>query len=339
MRMSTSSSTIRMSCAMTGSAQLSRLVGHVRMIRRASLGGGEYQHDPRPARFPIFQNQLSLVIFHNLLNYRETQAGPFRARRHIRLGQPLTALLRQAFAVDLDDYRGLAPLIGHRRANMSCKVCPLLGHSYLDRLDRILYDIDQGLTNETRVAANCHRTGWEIRLKGNLGMGSALQEHRLARDLDQVFRPEHRRRHPCKRGEFVDHAADITHMPDDRIGADREGFRVVLDLLEISAPQPLRRQLDRGQWVLDLVRNATGDIGPGCLALCRQQFGNVVECDDEAADFAAVMLGRAAPAIGRVGPGGALPRRATRPFRAPPPRGPDRSIARDQLRATTMRSG
>src|SRR5271167_831950 len=102
MRMSASSSTIRMSCAMSNRTQLQRLGGGVRTFRRAGLGG-EDQPDPRPLRFPIFQHQLSPVIFHDLLDDGEAQTRPLRPRRYIGLGQSLTALARQAFAVVLDD--------------------------------------------------------------------------------------------------------------------------------------------------------------------------------------------------------------------------------------------
>src|SRR6516225_8614391 len=148
---------------------------------------------------------------------------------------------------------------------MSCRICALLGDSILYR---ILYDVDQGLAYETRVATNHYRAGRENCLKGNIRMGGALQEHGLAHNFDQILRLDHWRGHSREGGEFIDHAADITDVPDNRIGAHREGFRVVLDLLEISAPQSLRRQLYRGQRVLDLVRDPTGDIGPGRLALC-----------------------------------------------------------------------
>ncbi len=37
--------------------------------------------------------------------------------------------------------------------------------------------------------------------------------------------------------------------------------------------------------------DAAGDIGPGGLALRRQELGDVVEGDDKAADLAAVLLG------------------------------------------------
>ena len=56
---------------------------------------------------------------------------------------------------------------------------------------------------------------------------------------------------------------------------------VVISLRE-AALQPLGRELDRRQRVLDLVRDAARDIGPGGLALRRLQLGDVVEGDDEA---------------------------------------------------------
>ena len=46
--------------------------------------------------------------------------------------------------------------------------------------------------------------------------------------------------------------------------------------------QPFRGELDRRQRILDLVRDAARDIGPGGLALRRLQFGDVVEGHDEA---------------------------------------------------------
>src|SRR5438874_13546775 len=80
-------------------------------------------------------------------------------------------------------------------------------------------------------------------------------------------------------------------MADDRVGADSEGVGILLDIAEIFAAQPLGGELDWGQRVLDLVRNAGGDIGPGRLALRRQQLGNVVEGDVIVADAAFILLG------------------------------------------------
>ena len=65
-----------------------------------------------------------------------------------------------------------------------------------------------------------------------------------------------------------------------------EGLRVVDDLLQIFALQPLGGELDRRQRILDLMGDAPGDIGPGRLALGAQQLGHVVEGDDEAVALA-----------------------------------------------------
>ena len=58
--------------------------------------------------------------------------------------------------------------------------------------------------------------------------------------------------------------------------------RIVGDGLAVLAPQPLGRKLDRRQRVLDLVRDAARDVGPGRGALRRHQIGDVVERDDVA---------------------------------------------------------
>ena len=70
-----------------------------------------------------------------------------------------------------------------------------------------------------------------------------------------------------------------------------ERLGIVLDFAEIFALQPLGRQLDRRQRILDLMGDAARDIGPGCLALRREQLGDVVEGDDIAFGFAVDALG------------------------------------------------
>src|SRR6185437_13552057 len=131
MRMSASSSTIKMSCAMTDRAQFQGLLGGSRVCRRTNFGGGEYQPDPRSFPLCILQHQLSLMIFHDLLDDGEAQAGPLCPGRHVRLGQPLAALLRQASAVILDNGRGLAALLGDRDADAARLTPASLGDSRL----------------------------------------------------------------------------------------------------------------------------------------------------------------------------------------------------------------
>ena len=81
----------------------------------------------------------------------------------------------------------------------------------------------------------------------------------------------------AKLRELVDHALDVVDLPDDRVGALVEHGRIVSDALAVLAAQPFGRELDRGQRILDLVRDAPRDVGPGRSALRRHQLGDVVE--------------------------------------------------------------
>src|SRR5579883_2830653 len=296
MRISASSSTIRMSCAMADGTHLPLLV---RQIRPAALAERKNQADPRPDRLAVLENQLPLVIFHDLFDDGETQARPLGARRHIGLGQTLAALLRQTLAVVLDDDGGLLPRLDQRHAQERRGVRPLFGDSRLDRLDAVLDDIDDRLADKPRIAADHDRMRRQHRLEGDLGMGGLLQDDGAAHDLDQIVGPQHRRRHPRKCGKLVDHAADIADMADDRVGADGKGLGILLDLPQVFATQPFGRELDRRQRVLDLVGDTAGDVGPGRFALGRQKLGDVVEGDDKAA-VVTVGFGGEAERFGRL---------------------------------------
>ena len=110
-----------------------------------------------------------------------------------------------------------------------------------------------------------------------------MQEHRLARGVGNILGGDHRLRHAGELGELVHHALDVVDLAHDRVGALIEHRRVVGDRLAVFAAQPLGRELDRGQRVLDLMGDAAGDVGPGRGALRRHQLGDVVERDDIAA--------------------------------------------------------
>src|SRR5437763_15390714 len=139
--MSASSSTIRMSCAMGNRTQFRGPVGRIWTERGTGIAG-EYQPHPCAATLAIFQHQLSQVIFHDLFDDSEAQPRALGSRRHIGLGEPLAALLRQAFTVILDDDQDLAVAVGHRDPNLSWRALAGLDDSRLDRFDRILADVD-----------------------------------------------------------------------------------------------------------------------------------------------------------------------------------------------------
>src|SRR3546814_19273013 len=86
--------------------------------------------------------------------------------------------------------------------------------------------------------------------------------------------------HPRKGRELVEHAPDVADVAHDGIGADLEGLGVARDLDDILALQALGGELDRGQRVLDLVRDAAGDVRPRRLAMGRQELGDLVDGDE-----------------------------------------------------------
>ena len=82
---------------------------------------------------------------------------------------------------------------------------------------------------------------------------------------------------PSKAREFVDHAPDIVDLAHDRVSALRKNAVILADRLAVFAAQPLGRQLDGGERVLDLVCDAARDVGPGRGTLGRDQRGDIVE--------------------------------------------------------------
>src|SRR3546814_11499644 len=79
-------------------------------------------------------------------------------------------------------------------------------------------------------------------------------------------------------------------MADDGVGAGDEGLLIARNLLEILALQAFGGELDRRQRILDLMGDTPCDIGPGRLALGREEFRYVIEGTDEPFDFMSVLL-------------------------------------------------
>ena len=109
------------------------------------------------------------------------------------------------------------------------------------------------------------------------GCATSCRNSACAGDLVDILLAEHRLGHAREVGEFVDHPPQVADLADDRAGQPLEGLRVRCDLLAEAALQPLGGELDRGQRVLDLMRDAPGDVGPGGAALVGQLVGDVVE--------------------------------------------------------------
>ena len=147
---------------------------------------------------------------------------------------------------------------------------------------RILDEIGDGLGEQPSVGQRHHRLVRKVELESDLGPAHLEQEHGLAHDLAHVVPLHHRLRHAGEGRELVDHAADIRHLADDGVGALVEHLAILGDGVAVFAADALGRELDRRQRILDLVRDAPRDVGPGGAALRADQLGHVVEGDDMA---------------------------------------------------------
>src|SRR3546814_8005667 len=83
----------------------------------------------------------------------------------------------------------------------------------------------------------------------------------------------------------------------DLIGELAEGRRIALDLVAETALEPLGGELERRQRILDLVRDAPGDVGPGRAPLVVQLLGDILETQAEAVDLRH-RLGRVSRGLG-----------------------------------------
>ena len=137
-----------------------------------------------------------------------------------------------------------------------------------------------------------HALARDLDREFNLGMPVALQENSLLADFRKILRFHRRLRHTGEGRKLVDHAAHVLDLAHDGVRAHREGLRVALDLFQVLAFQALRRKLDGGQGVLDLMGDAPGDVGPGRRALGGHQLRDIVEGDHVADDIAAKAFGR-----------------------------------------------
>src|SRR5271156_4582509 len=136
MRMSASSSTIRISCAMADRAQFHGLIRCIEALRSANFRGGEMEIDAGALPLSVLQDQLSVMIFHDLLDDGQTQARTLYPRGDIRLGQLLAPMLRQASPIVFDNHGGLAILLRDRHPDASCRARLILGPARFDRFDR-----------------------------------------------------------------------------------------------------------------------------------------------------------------------------------------------------------
>ncbi len=122
-------------------------------------------------------------------------------------------------------------------------------------------------------------------------MGDLLQEHGLANEFGERLLPEHRLGHSGEGRELVDHTPEVADLALDRPGQLDEGGVVLRQLGAIATVEPFGRQMDRGQRVLDLMRDPARDVRPGRTTLIRQSLRHVVEGQHPAVAVAHLVRG------------------------------------------------
>src|SRR5690348_1198930 len=100
MRMSASSSTTRMSCAMSRGL----FYGFFYLARRrnARIGAIEDERHACTAAFAILDDQLPAMVFHDLLDNGKAKTCALGTGRDIRLGEAVATLRWQSAAIILD---------------------------------------------------------------------------------------------------------------------------------------------------------------------------------------------------------------------------------------------
>ena len=146
----------------------------------------------------------------------------------------------------------------------------------------VLDDVGEALRNQTPVEMGRHRVFSNFGFKIDIGVTDTHQEHGLTDRIGHVLRRHYRRWHARKPRELVHHTPDIVDLPHDRAGALLEYRLVFGDDLPVLAAQTFSGKLDRRQRVLDLVRDAAGDVGPRGCTLRGDELGNVIQRNDVA---------------------------------------------------------
>src|SRR5262249_43644799 len=138
-RMSASSSTIKMSRAMSLEQPCARICLDGLYRRRRPIH--EDQPDRGPPARSVVQYQIAAVLLHDFFNDGEAEPGALDPRCDIGLGQAVALDLREAAAIVLDQDRGDAPLDGEADPDLARRAAGRIGEPSLDRIGRILQQI------------------------------------------------------------------------------------------------------------------------------------------------------------------------------------------------------
>ena len=248
----------------------------------------------------VEEGDFAHMFLDDLLDDGEAQSGAAYARRDIGLGDSFAVLGQADASIEDVDHEQVAVLLQAQLDAVARHIVLAAVAPALNGFDAVLDDIGKRLAKLAAVADHWEITARRVELEGDRGMRDLVQEQRLARDLEDVGLTEHRLWHAREIGEFIDHPAQVANLPDNRPGELLERLLVLGHLIAEAALEPFRGQLDRGQRVLDFMRDSARDIRPGGAALIAELVGDVVEGEDAAVLIADPLdRKRARAALGR----------------------------------------
>src|SRR6267143_1371829 len=279
-RIPISSSTTRMLAMAIGSN--GRLAG-----RPGPSYPSEYDcHGCSGAPEAIDQLDPGIVFVDDFLHHRQSESRSTRLGGHVGLESAPKYIRRETGAivldrkthgppgrveagnrlVDHDRFRAYHDLAGagpYRAGGLRARDRRLrVGHQIVDQLAQVRgVALDRGQVGR-QPQLDPDRSAFSRAGPTRARLGP-VQRSDLLHQRVQVQRRQLRRRQPRILAEFVDHALHRGDLIDDRGGAAHQHFGLIgRQLAGELHLQSLRRQLDRRQRILDLVRKAARDLAP-----------------------------------------------------------------------------
>jgi hypothetical protein len=252
-------------------------------LRRAPPHG-ELHHEAATARQVVPDADEAVVVGDDRRHDGEPEAGAVGLGREVGLEEPGLHLGRHARAVvgDLETDDAEAPVV--RGAELDARGITRRGAAADGtRGHGVVEQVDHRALDPLPVHLELGQLGLGGERELDLPMALAEQDERLLDHAVQILRGVGTRGHPREVRELVHQRLQLVHLLDDRPRAVVEHRVVGAELRRVAAAEPLGRELDRRQGVLDLVRDAARDLAPRLHALHPQEVGHVLEEEHEPA--------------------------------------------------------
>src|SRR2546428_18748 len=142
--------------------------------------------------------------------------------------------------------------------------------------------VEQRALDPLAVQLELGQLGRGIEREGDLAMALAEEDERLLDQTVQVLRRVRGRGQAREGRELVHQGLQLVDLLDDGARALVEHGALGAEAGGVAAAEPLCRELDRRERVLDLVRDATRDLSPRLHALHAQGMAHLLEEEDHA---------------------------------------------------------